>query len=159
MAACNSSGYFIAAVRERARGAEVHQALNPAQQIIKIVHEELVRILGEQSAPLELGSRSPAVLMLAGLQGSGKTTALVDRMVAVVLTDAAPVDRIAAVTFTRKAAAELQLSLLPNGKLDIELPVRVRIDEYLHGQHQELLQQQLPPLRLRGRRGTAAGGA
>ncbi|MBW3652749.1 MAG: winged helix DNA-binding domain-containing protein, partial [Actinobacteria bacterium] len=45
------------------------------QQVVKIVHEELVRILGEQSAPLDLGSASPAVIMLAGLQGSGKTTA------------------------------------------------------------------------------------
>jgi len=66
---------FIARIRERAVGAEVATALNPGQQIIKIVHEELVRILGEASAPLDLGSRSPAVIMLAGLQGSGKTTA------------------------------------------------------------------------------------
>lgn len=66
---------FIGRIRERAVGAEVSEALNPAQQVIKIVHEELVRILGEQSAPLDLGSRSPATLMLAGLQGSGKTTA------------------------------------------------------------------------------------
>src|SRR5690606_5185885 len=62
-------------VRERAVGAEVSQALNPGQQVIKIVHDELVTILGSMSAPLDLGSRSPAVIMLAGLQGSGKTTA------------------------------------------------------------------------------------
>ena len=66
---------FISRVRERAIGAEVSEALNPGQQVIKIVHEELVGILGEQSAPLDLGSASPAVIMLAGLQGSGKTTA------------------------------------------------------------------------------------
>ena len=66
---------FVERVRERAVGEELHAALNPGQHIVKIVHEELVRILGEQSAPLDLGSRSPAVLMLAGLQGSGKTTA------------------------------------------------------------------------------------
>ncbi|MPZ88695.1 MAG: signal recognition particle protein [Nitriliruptorales bacterium] len=66
---------FIGRVRERAVGAEVSAALNPGQQIVKIVHEELVRILGEASAPLDLGSRSPAAVMLAGLQGSGKTTA------------------------------------------------------------------------------------
>jgi signal recognition particle subunit SRP54 len=66
---------FVARIRERAVGSEVSEALNPGQQIIKIVHEELVRILGEASAPLDLGSRSPAVIMLAGLQGSGKTTA------------------------------------------------------------------------------------
>ncbi len=66
---------FISRIRERAVGAEVAQALDSGQQVVKIVHDELVRILGEQSAPLDLGSRSPAVVMLAGLQGSGKTTA------------------------------------------------------------------------------------
>jgi signal recognition particle subunit SRP54 len=66
---------FVSRIRERAVGTEVSGALNPGQQVVKIVHEELVRILGEQSAPLDLGSSSPAVIMLAGLQGSGKTTA------------------------------------------------------------------------------------
>jgi signal recognition particle subunit SRP54 len=66
---------FVSRIRERAVGTEVSEALNPGQQVVKIVHEELVRILGEQSAPLDLGSSSPAVIMLAGLQGSGKTTA------------------------------------------------------------------------------------
>jgi len=66
---------FVQRIRERAVGSEVSEALNPGQHVVKIVHEELVRILGEQSAPLDLGSRSPAAVMLAGLQGSGKTTA------------------------------------------------------------------------------------
>jgi signal recognition particle subunit SRP54 len=66
---------FVSRIKERAIGAEVSEALNPGQQVVKIVHEELVKILGEQSAPLDLGSASPAVIMLAGLQGSGKTTA------------------------------------------------------------------------------------
>jgi signal recognition particle subunit SRP54 len=66
---------FVSRIRERAVGTEVSEALNPGQQVVKIVHSELVRILGEQSAPLDLGSASPAVIMLAGLQGSGKTTA------------------------------------------------------------------------------------
>jgi signal recognition particle subunit SRP54 len=66
---------FVGRVRERAVGAEVSEALNPAQQVIKIVHEELIEILGGMSAPLDLGSATPAAIMLAGLQGSGKTTA------------------------------------------------------------------------------------
>jgi signal recognition particle subunit SRP54 len=66
---------FVSRIKERTVGTEVSGALNPGQQVVKIVHEELVRILGEQSAPLDLGSASPAVIMLAGLQGSGKTTA------------------------------------------------------------------------------------
>src|SRR5438270_6420091 len=65
---------FIAAVKERARGAEVSQALNPAQQVIKIVNEELVAILGGETRPLQLAKTPPTVIMLAGLQGAGKTT-------------------------------------------------------------------------------------
>ena len=65
---------FIAAVRERARGVEVSQALNPAQQIVKIVDEELVTILGGETRRLRFAKTPPSVIMLAGLQGSGKTT-------------------------------------------------------------------------------------
>ena len=65
---------FVAAVRERARGAEVSKALNPAQQVIKIVNEELVAILGGETRRLQFAKNPPTVIMLAGLQGSGKTT-------------------------------------------------------------------------------------
>jgi len=64
---------FLARVRERAVGAEVSRALNPAQQVIKIVHEELIRALGDP-VPLQLSGPRPHVIMLVGLQGSGKTT-------------------------------------------------------------------------------------
>jgi signal recognition particle subunit SRP54 len=65
---------FIAAVKERARGAEVSSSLNPAQQIVKIVNEELVAILGGETATLRYAKTPPTVLLLAGLQGAGKTT-------------------------------------------------------------------------------------
>ncbi|MGW5238749.1 signal recognition particle protein [Monashia sp. NPDC004114] len=65
---------FTAAVRERALGAEVSQALNPAQQVVKIVNEELVGILGGQTRTIRFAKTPPTVIMLAGLQGSGKTT-------------------------------------------------------------------------------------
>ncbi|WP_026875493.1 signal recognition particle protein [Jiangella gansuensis] len=65
---------FIAAVKERARAAEVSQALNPAQQVIKIVNDELVRILGGETRRLRFAKQPPTVIMLAGLQGAGKTT-------------------------------------------------------------------------------------
>ena len=65
---------FISAVKERARGSEVSQSLNPAQQVIKIVNEELVTILGGGSAAIRFAKTPPTVIMLAGLQGSGKTT-------------------------------------------------------------------------------------
>ena len=65
---------FISAVRERARGEEVSRALNPAQQVIKIVDEELVTILGGETRRMKFAKTPPTVIMLAGLQGSGKTT-------------------------------------------------------------------------------------
>jgi signal recognition particle subunit SRP54 len=65
---------FIARVKERAAGVEVSQALNPAQQVIKIVHEELITILGGETRRLRFAKNPPTVIMLAGLQGSGKTT-------------------------------------------------------------------------------------
>jgi signal recognition particle subunit SRP54 len=65
---------FIARVKERASTEEVSAALNPAQQVIKIVHEELVGILGGETRRLRFAKVPPTVIMLAGLQGAGKTT-------------------------------------------------------------------------------------
>jgi signal recognition particle subunit SRP54 len=65
---------FIARVKERASGAEVSEALNPAQQVIKIVNEELIEILGGEARRLSFAKVPPTVILLAGLQGSGKTT-------------------------------------------------------------------------------------
>ncbi|TDE30138.1 signal recognition particle protein [Actinomadura sp. 6K520] len=65
---------FIAQIKERARGAEVSQALNPAQQVVKIVNEELINILGGETRRIKLAKTPPTVIMLAGLQGAGKTT-------------------------------------------------------------------------------------
>ena len=65
---------FIARVRERALGDEVNKALNPAQQVVKIVNDELVTILGGETRRLEFAKNPPTVIMLAGLQGAGKTT-------------------------------------------------------------------------------------
>ncbi len=65
---------FIAAVTEKAIGREVLLSLSPGQQVVKVVHDELVALLGSQTEPLQLDGRQPVVIMLAGLQGSGKTT-------------------------------------------------------------------------------------
>ena len=65
---------FTAKVRERALGDEVNKALNPAQQVVQIVNEELVQILGGEQRRLQFAKTAPTVIMLAGLQGSGKTT-------------------------------------------------------------------------------------
>jgi len=65
---------FTAKVRERALSDEVNRALNPAQQVVQIVNEELIAILGGQQRRLQFAKTPPTVIMLAGLQGSGKTT-------------------------------------------------------------------------------------
>jgi signal recognition particle subunit SRP54 len=65
---------FIARVRERSSSAEVSAALNPTQQIVKIVHDELVTILGGETRRIRFAKNPPTVILLAGLQGSGKTT-------------------------------------------------------------------------------------
>jgi signal recognition particle subunit SRP54 len=65
---------FVARIKERAKGAEVSGALNPAQQVVKIVNDELVTILGGETRRIALAKEPPSVIMLAGLQGSGKTT-------------------------------------------------------------------------------------
>ncbi|HVH52324.1 MAG TPA: signal recognition particle receptor subunit alpha, partial [Gaiellaceae bacterium] len=66
---------FVARVRERAQGADVQKSLTPGQQVVKIVHEELTALMGEGASKLEFAQRPPTTILLAGLQGSGKTTA------------------------------------------------------------------------------------
>jgi signal recognition particle subunit SRP54 len=66
---------FVALVRERAAGAEIHKSLTPAQQVIKLVHGALIDVLGHEAVGLQPAARPPRVLLIAGLQGSGKTTA------------------------------------------------------------------------------------
>jgi signal recognition particle subunit SRP54 len=65
---------FIDQVRERALGQEVIGSLQPGQALVKIVHDELVRVMGEENEALDLRARPPVVVLIAGLQGSGKTT-------------------------------------------------------------------------------------
>ena len=65
---------FVARVREQALGEEVSKALNPAQQVVQIVHQELIAILGGEQRRIQLAKQPPTVILLAGLQGSGKTT-------------------------------------------------------------------------------------
>ena len=65
---------FVASVRERALGADVMKSLTPGQQVVKIVHEQLTELMGSGSSKLAFAGRPPTVVLLAGLQGSGKTT-------------------------------------------------------------------------------------
>ena len=65
---------FIGEVKERALGKEVISSLKPGEALVKIVHDELVRVMGEENEALDLKASPPVVVLLAGLQGSGKTT-------------------------------------------------------------------------------------
>ena len=65
---------FIEAVKEKAMGEEVLTALSPTQQVVKIVRDEMVKMLGVHQAKLRFANEPPTVIMIVGLQGSGKTT-------------------------------------------------------------------------------------
>ena len=65
---------FVASVEERAVGQEVLRSITPGQMVVKIVHDELIRLLGETNVELKAAGIPPTIIMLTGLQGSGKTT-------------------------------------------------------------------------------------
>lgn len=99
---------FIAAIRERAVGHDVMSSLTPGQQVVKIVNEELTRLLGEQPVGLKLADKGPTVVMLAGLQGSGKTTTAVKLAVHLRRSGKQPL-LIAADTYRPGAVKQLQI--------------------------------------------------
>lgn len=68
---------FIGSIKERSLGKEVGESLSPGQQFVKIVHEELINVLGKNSSEVDLHHTPPVIFMLVGLQGSGKTTSVV----------------------------------------------------------------------------------
>jgi signal recognition particle subunit SRP54 len=98
---------FLARVKNRAVGAEVSKALNPAQQVIKIVHEELIASLGEPDR-LNLTGEKPRVIMLVGLQGSGKTTAAA-KLAAMLRSQGERVELVAADPYRPAAIKQLQV--------------------------------------------------
>ena len=112
---------FIHRVRERAIGQEVLLSLTPGQVLIKIVHEELIRTMGEANAELNLRTRPPAVVLMAGLQGSGKTTSvaklarwLKERQRKKVMVVSCDVYRPAAIEQLRKLAGEVGAEFFPS---------------------------------------------
>ena len=107
---------FIAKVRERAIGAEVTRSLTPAQQVVKIVNEEMINLLGEPSK-LNLGGVPPSVIMLVGLQGHGKTTAAAKLALQLKRSGQRP---LLVAADTRRPAAITQLEVLGR---QIEVPV------------------------------------
>lgn len=105
---------FIERIRDSAVGDEVGKSLTPGQVLVKIIHAELVRILGSESAPLDLRAQPPVVILLAGLQGAGKTTTaaklakrLIDRDKKKVMLVSVDVHRPAAILQLQTLAADV----------------------------------------------------
>jgi signal recognition particle subunit SRP54 len=121
---------FIERVRERAVGEEVSRSLTPGQAVIKIIHSELVAILGKANVPLDLRAQPPVVILLAGLQGAGKTTTaakLARRLVQAerkkVMLVSVDVHRPAAILQLERLAAEVGAAFEPS-RAD-EVPVAI----------------------------------
>lgn len=112
---------FIDRVRNRAIGEEVLLSLSPGQVLIKIVHEELIRAMGESNSELNLRTQAPAVILMAGLQGSGKTTSaaklarwLKEQQRKKVLLVSCDIYRPAAIEQLRKLAGEVSATFFPS---------------------------------------------
>ncbi len=101
---------FIEKVTERAIGAEVVKSVTPGQMVIKIVNDELVKILGEKAEPLDIAAAAPVVIMMVGLQGSGKTTSTAK--IAKRLKEKNSKKVLMASLDTRRPAAQQQLAVL-----------------------------------------------
>lgn len=112
---------FINQVKERAVGREVIESLNPGQVFVKVVHEELINIMGESNETLNLQTQPPAVILMAGLQGAGKTTSvgklaryLKERERKKVAVVSADVYRPAAIEQLRKVAGQVGAEFIPS---------------------------------------------
>ncbi|KRL27271.1 signal recognition particle protein [Limosilactobacillus frumenti DSM 13145] len=113
---------FVKKVREKAAGAEVLKGLNPAQQIVKIVNDELTALMGEEAVPLNKAAHIPTVIMMVGLQGAGKTTTagklalrLKDEEKARPMFIAADVYRPAAITQLQQVADQIDVPVFEKG--------------------------------------------
>src|SRR6187401_1651423 len=114
---------FVERVRERAHGQDVLKSLTPGQQVVKIVHEELTALMGSGSSKLAFASRPPTVVLLAGLQGAGKTTAAAK--LALLLRKEGKKPALVAADLQRPAAVE-QLQQLGR---QIQIPVYTGADD------------------------------
>ncbi len=112
---------FIAGVRRRALGTEISKSLSPGETFIKIIKEELVQIMGEKNETLDLRAQPPCVILMAGLQGSGKTTTtaklakfLKDQHKKKVLVTSCDIYRPAAIEQLKTLAQEIQVDFFPS---------------------------------------------
>ncbi len=128
---------LVEKVKERALGTEVAKSINPGQMFIKIFHEELVTMLGEGDHSLNLNVRPPAIILMAGLQGSGKTTTagklaylLKNKMKKRVLLVPADVYRPAAIDQLKTLAAKIDVDVYPSEVGTDPVDIAVKSVEY-----------------------------
>lgn len=128
---------FIAQVREKALGVEVLQSLTPGQALIGVVHDELTRLMGEHNAALNLSTTPPAVILMAGLQGSGKTTSsgklaklLKEQMKKKVLLVSCDVYRPAAIEQLKILAGQLEVDFFPASSEQKPLDIALAAQDY-----------------------------
>jgi signal recognition particle subunit SRP54 len=115
---------FVAHVRERALGEDVRKSLTPGQQVVKIVHDELTELLGSSDSSLEFAQKPPTTILLAGLQGSGKTTTAAK--LARLLREEGKKPALVAADLQRPAAIEQLIQL--GGGLDVPVYADERTD-------------------------------
>jgi signal recognition particle subunit SRP54 len=134
---------FIDRVRERASGQEVLKSLSPGQMLVKVVNQELVHMMGEANDGLNLNVRPPAVILMAGLQGSGKTTStaklarmLKEREKKSVLVASCDIYRPAAIEQLQTLAGEVGAVFFPSAT--DQDPVRIAEDAISHARKQHL---------------------
>ncbi len=128
---------FIDQIRERALGAEVMQSLTPGQALVKIVHEELIKVLGEQNESLSPRAQPPAIVLMAGLQGSGKTTTVAklgrhlrQREKKTVLVVSCDVYRPAAIDQLETLAGEVGVEFFPSQTSEKPVDIARRAGDY-----------------------------
>ncbi len=116
---------LIDSIKQKAIGEEVRKSLTPGQVLVRVVNDELTRLMGEKNVDLDLSTQPPAVILLAGLQGAGKTTTaaklaklLKERKQKKVLLVSADVYRPAAIEQLKKLASDLQIDFYPSSSSD-----------------------------------------
>src|SRR5207244_4134571 len=137
--------HFIEAVRAKALGAEVVGSLTPGQALVGVVHRELAALMGEANVPLDLARQPPAVILMAGLQGSGKTTTsgklarlLVAEKKKVALVSA-DVYRPAAIEQLKTVAAQAGAEFIGSSTGEKPMDIARRAVEYARTHYQDVL--------------------
>jgi signal recognition particle subunit SRP54 len=137
---------FIDNIREKAVGEEVSKSLTPGQALVKIIHGELVRVLGAEYAPLDLKAQPPVVVLLAGLQGAGKTTTaakLAKRLIEIdkkrVMLVSVDVHRPAAILQLETLATEVGALHCPSSNIDKPVAIVDRALDDARRSHADVL--------------------